>query len=76
MKGMASHLMHASHSQWIFCNFTLHDKQRGSLRLQQRKDLLRELDKLIDTPPDEVTEESRYLLKLDYSDLYNTPTGY
>ena len=76
MKGMASHLMHASHSQWIFRNFTLHDKQRGSLRLQQRKDLLRELDKLIDTPPDEVTEESRYLLNLDYSDLYNTPTGY
>jgi hypothetical protein len=71
MKGLASHLMHASHSQWIFRNFTLHDKQRGYLRLQQRKDLLRELDKLIDTPPDEVPEGSRYLLELDYSDLYN-----
>ena len=72
MKGMASHLMHASHSQWILRNFTLHDKQRGYLRLQQRKDLLRELDKLIDTPPEEIPEGSKYLLELDYSDLYNT----
>ena len=40
----------------IFHNFTLHDKQRGYLRLQQCKDLLWELDKLIDTPPDEVPE--------------------
>jgi hypothetical protein len=31
MKGMASHLMHASHSQWILRNFTLHYKQRGYL---------------------------------------------
>jgi hypothetical protein len=31
MKGMASHLMHALHCQWIFQNFTLHDKQRGYL---------------------------------------------
>jgi hypothetical protein len=72
MKGMASHLMHASHNQWILCNFTLHDKQRGFLRLQQRKDLLQELDKLINTPPEEVPEGSRYLLELDYLDLYNT----
>ena len=32
---------------------------------------IRELDGLIDTPPDEVPEGSRYLLELDYSDLYN-----
>ena len=72
MKGLASHLMHASHNQWILRNFTLHDKHRGYLRLQQRKDLLRELDRLIDTPPEEVPEGSRYLLELDYSDLYNS----
>ena len=71
MKAMASHLMQASHCQWIFCNFTLHDKQWGYLHFQQRKDLLWELDKLIDMPSDEVPEGSRYLLKLDYSDLYS-----
>ena len=40
--------------------------------MQKRKDLLRELDKLIDTSPDEVPEGSRYLLELDYSELYNS----
>jgi hypothetical protein len=72
MKGLASHLIQASHSQWIYRNFTLHDKQRGYLQLQKRKDLLRELDKLIDTPPDEIPEGSQYLLELDYSELYNS----
>jgi hypothetical protein len=71
MKAMSSHLMQASHCQWIFRNFTLHDKQRGYLRLKHCKDLLRELDKLIDTPSDDIPEESRYLLELDYSKLYN-----
>jgi hypothetical protein len=73
MKAMASHLMQASHCQWIFRNFTLYDKQRGYLRLQHCKDLLRDLDKLIDTPSDDIPEESRYLLELDYSELYNAP---
>ncbi len=67
-----SHLIQASHSQWIFRNFTLHDKQRGYLQLQKWKDLLRELDRLIDTPPDEIPEGSRYLLELDYSELYTS----
>lgn len=72
MKGLASHLIQTSHNQWIFRNFTLHDKQRGYLQLQKRKDLLRELDRLIDTPPDEIPEGSRYLLELDYSELYTS----
>ncbi len=69
---MASHLMQALHCQWIFRNFTLHDRQWGYLQLNQRRDLLRKLDALIDTPSDDILEESRYLLKLDYSTLYST----
>ncbi len=71
MKAMSFHLMQASHCQWIFWNFTLHDIQRGYLRLKHCKDLLRELNKLIDTPSDDIPEKSRYLLKLDYSKLYD-----
>ncbi len=69
---MALHLMEALHWQWIFWNFTLHDKQQGYLCLKQRKDLLQELDKLIDTPPEDIPEDSRNLLELDYSMLYST----
>ncbi len=71
MKAMSSHLMQASHCQWIFQNFTLHDEQWGYLCLKHCKDLQQELDKLIDTPSDDIPEESRYLLELDYSKQYN-----
>jgi hypothetical protein len=57
--------------QWILRNFTLHDKQCRYLRLQQCRDLLREVKSLLDTPPEEVPEGSRYLLQLDFSTLYN-----
>jgi hypothetical protein len=44
MKGFVSHLVQVSHSQWIFRNVTLHDKQRGYLCLQWRKEVLRKVD--------------------------------
>jgi hypothetical protein len=71
MKAMSSHLMQASHCQWIFCNFMLHDRQQGYLRLNQRRDLLCKLDTLIDTSSDDIPKESRNLLELDYSTLYS-----
>ncbi len=66
MKILVTHLMQISHSQWILQNFTLHNRQRGYLRLKQRRDLLREVGSLLDTPPEEVPEGSRYLLELDF----------
>jgi hypothetical protein len=71
MKLLVTHLIHISHSQWILRNFTLHEKQCRYLHLQQRRVLLREVDSLLDTPPEEVPEESRYLLELDFLTLYN-----
>jgi hypothetical protein len=71
MKAMSSHLMQILHSQWIFWNFTLHDKQRGYLQLKQHRDLLREVDFLLNTLPDKIPKGSRYLLELDYSTIHN-----
>jgi hypothetical protein len=71
MKAMSSHLMQASNCRWIFRNFTLHDKKRGYLLLKQSTHLLQELNKLIDTPQDNIPEDSRYLLELDSSTLYS-----
>jgi hypothetical protein len=50
---------------------TLHDRQQGYLQLNQLRDLLRKLDTLINTPSDDTLEESRYLIKLDYSTLHS-----
>jgi hypothetical protein len=71
MKGLVSHLVQLSHSQWIFCNFTIHNNQRGYLHLQWHKEVLREVDQLLDTPPDKLPQDSQYLLEFDYSALYN-----
>jgi len=70
MKAFISHLIQISHSQWIFRNYTLHDKQRGYLRLRLRKEVLCEIHELLETPPSEVPPESEYLLELDHSAMY------
>ncbi len=57
----------------IFCNFTLHDKQRGYLSLLKRSSVLKKVDRLLDTAPEDIPEGSQYLMELDYSTLYNTP---
>ena len=70
MKTFISHLLQISHSQWIFWNYTLHDKQRGYLRLRLRTEVLREIHELLETPPSEVPPECQYLLELDHSAVY------
>jgi hypothetical protein len=71
MKAFASHLIQILHLQWIFCNFTLHDKQRGHLSLLKQATVLEEVNWLLDTAPEDIPAGSQYLLELDYSTLYN-----
>jgi hypothetical protein len=71
MKHFIGKLLQISHSQWLYRNFTLHDKTRGYLRLQQRKETLKEVDHLLDTNPDDIPKESQYLLELDFTSLYS-----
>ncbi len=71
MKAFVLHLIQISHLQWIFCNFTLHDKQRRYLSLLKRATVLKEVDRLLDTAPEDIPAGSQYLLELDYSALYN-----
>jgi hypothetical protein len=70
MKTFISHLLQISHSQWIFQNYTLHDKQRGYLRLRLRSKVLCKIHKLLKTSPSVVPPESQYLLELDHSAMY------
>jgi hypothetical protein len=71
MRAFISLLIQISHSQWIFRNYTLHDKQRGYLHLRLRAEVLREIHELLETDPSDVPPESQYLLELDHSNLYN-----
>jgi hypothetical protein len=71
MKVFVSHLIQMSHLQWIFCNFTLHDKQRGYPSLLEWVAVLKEVERLLDTSPEDILAGSQYLLESDYSALYN-----
>jgi hypothetical protein len=72
MRQFINRILLISHSQWIFRNFTLHDQVRGYLRLQERKEVLREIDRLIDLEPTEIPAESRFLLEFDFDSLYRS----
>jgi hypothetical protein len=47
-------------------------KLRGYLRLQCQKEVLKEVDQLLDTNLDDILQESQYLLELDFTSLYNS----
>ncbi len=71
MKHFIGRLLRISHLQWLYRNFTLHDKTRGYLRLQRQKEALKEVDRLLDTNPDDIPKESQYLIGLDFTSLYS-----
>ncbi len=71
MKHFIGKLLQISHLQWLYRNLTLHDKKRGYLRLQRRKEILKEVDHLLDMNTDDIPKESQYLLELDFTPLYS-----
>ena len=68
-KGFLSRLLHLAHSQWIYRNVSLHDKSSGYLKRLRSRDMLRELGRLLETNPDEVPEDCRFLLEVDHASL-------
>jgi hypothetical protein len=62
VKQFISRLLKISHTQWIFRNLTLHDRQHGHLAMLRRETLAQEIEFLQSLSPDEVPEESRFLL--------------
>ena len=66
---LISRILHITHSQWIFRNFTLHDKQKGWLRRKELHDIMEKIDQLGKTDVDEIPESSRFLLEMDYNNL-------
>ena len=72
MRHFISHILHLSHSQWIFRNVTLHDSISGTLRLRKRVDVLREVESLLETDPLAVPPESKFLLEFDFTSLYRS----
>ena len=69
IKQFISKILHILHSQWIFRNFTLHDKQKGWLRRKELHEVMRKIYQLRETNIDNIPESSRFLLEMDCENL-------
>ena len=65
VKQFITKILQITHSQWIFRNFTLHDKQGGELQQQEIKQMREEALRFARINPTELRPESRFLLELD-----------
>jgi hypothetical protein len=68
-KQFISKIIPIAHSQWIYHNISLHHKQQGYLRNKRLEDLLQEISELLELSPDKVPEGSRFLLKVNFTEL-------
>ena len=68
-KSLISRLLHITHSQWIYRNFTLHDKLCGYLHNKSLQDIKQTIEELAEMPPEDIPKESKFLLEINYGDL-------
>lgn len=68
-KQFVTKILQITHSQWILRNFMLHNTLQGYLNMNDRMDLLRQVEHLLETSEDEVPEDRRFLLEFDMTDI-------
>jgi hypothetical protein len=66
MTQFIGHLIHISHLQLLFQNFTLHHHIKGYLRIRNEAAIQQEVANLLDTSCQSIPRESRYLLEIQY----------
>ena len=68
-KQFISKILHVLHSQWIFCNISLHDKINGYPHKKKTEEIALELELLSGIALEDVPAESRFLLEINFSEL-------
>jgi len=69
MRGFITQLLQLTHSQWIYRNISKHHKTNGTLQLAARADVIREIDRQLDTGIGSLPEECKCLLEIPEEDL-------
>jgi hypothetical protein len=59
-KQFISKILHITHSQWIFCNISLHDKANGYLHKKTSDKIALKLKSLAGTAPEDAPAESHF----------------
>jgi len=68
-KSLISKLLHITHMQWIYRNFTLHDKLCSYLHNKSLEDIKQTIDELAEMPPEDIPKGSMFLLEINFGDL-------
>ncbi len=56
-KQFISKLLQITHSQWIFCNFSLHDRTHGYLQNKKADKILQIINKLSDIALEDIPDD-------------------
>jgi hypothetical protein len=68
-KQFISKILQITHSQWIFWNISLHDKTHRYLHNKKADKIMKQINVLSDLAPEEVPEDSQFLLEINFSEL-------
>ena len=74
LRQFLTHVLHLTHGQWIYRNVSRHHLRHGQLKDLERQTLLREIDKYISMSPNDVPEESKFLLEIDFQQIRTAST--
>jgi hypothetical protein len=69
LKQFIGKLLHITHGQWIYRNISKHHESIGHIRKTERRQLLLEIDRLMHLKPEDLPEESKFLLEVDFARL-------
>ena len=68
-KQFISKILHITHSQWIFCKYSLHNKRNGYLHKKKAEEIALKLESLAGLALEDVSTNSQFLLEIIFSDL-------
>jgi hypothetical protein len=68
-KQFISKLLHVTHSQWIFCNISLHSKINRYIHKKKSEEIVLKLESLAGTAPEVVPAKSQFLLEINFSNI-------
>jgi len=68
-KQFISKILHITHSQWIFRNFSLHNKRNGYIHKKKAEEIALELESLAGLAPEDVPAKSQFSHEINFNDL-------
>jgi hypothetical protein len=68
-KQFISKLLQIMHSQWIYCNISLHNRRHGYMHTKNTADIMREIEYLSSLASKDVPKVNHFLLEINFTAL-------